>query len=111
MADPRVTLPLTYTLPSPLAPPLLGLLLLRSQYRREFINQPNASECPLIQNIEKIEQHRKDSLAVHLVSDLVNLCLEYVPDLFCHVSLDPLPVDLHDNNGRFGFSCAHLSTM
>jgi hypothetical protein len=63
----------------------------------------------VVAHIEKIESQRKALLdAQLLVSDLSALCLEYVPDLFCH---DASVLDLTDVSKfpRFSFAC--LSTL
>jgi hypothetical protein len=42
----------------------------------------------ILADIQKIESHRKLVLGSHLLSDLVDVCLSYIPDLFCHRLLE-----------------------
>jgi hypothetical protein len=108
LADQRVDISL---LPLPSFPQVLALFLLRRSYRialkpSDFEQQPGLR--PLVADIEKIESQRKSLLDAHLISDLSSLCLEYVPDLFCHLD-DPLSSLIDSAKGdifpRFSFGC------
>jgi hypothetical protein len=67
-----------------------SLFLLRKKRRdRSLLPDAIANDEKVqktIIHIDKIEAQRKGWLSAHLIPDLVDLCLEYVPDLFCHSS-------------------------
>jgi hypothetical protein len=67
-------------------PILTALMLLRRSFRQGFSRSPNLTPQfkSLITEIDSIESERRTFLDVHLIPDLVGICLEYVPDLFCH---------------------------
>jgi hypothetical protein len=84
LADQRVVISvssLLSTLPSSTRPEILSLFLLRRSFRSQLYVHPS-----VLADIEKIESQRKAFLDVYLLSELSSLCLDYVPDLFCHVS-------------------------
>jgi hypothetical protein len=58
---------------------------------------------PVVADIEKIELQHKALLNHHLVSDVSNLCLESVPDLFCHFDNAPSLVQSGNPFPRFSF--------
>jgi ankyrin repeat protein len=104
----------------PPSPELLALLFLRRLFRLEFLlllqKQPDLHQVDcrsFIADIEKLDSQRKAWLDAHLlVSDLSALCLEYVPDLFCH--LDTPVSSLIDPNydAKFPlFSFSNLSSL
>jgi hypothetical protein len=77
------------------SPKVVSLMLLRHEFRSQlkseskdmiiFIKYNIQIDCrSVITDIEAIESKRQDLLGAHLVPDLSRLCLEYVPDLFCH---------------------------
>jgi ankyrin repeat protein len=100
--------------------PELALCLLRRSFRLEISKQlsPQLRDfqsilLAFIAEIEKIDSQRKALLDNYLPSDLSLLCLDYVPDLFCHLTdisslLDPSK-DRSDQLLQFSF--AHLSTL
>jgi hypothetical protein len=98
-------------------PEILSLFLLRQAYRRKMFatkQQPNQDQLDILSvvaDIEKIEAQRKSLLDAYLLSDLSNLCLGYVPDLFCHFEGKTSSL-VEPNSNKFPrFSFAHLSTL
>jgi hypothetical protein len=101
-----------FGLPVPSSSDILALFLLRRLYRLQTeIQEPTLLEhCPVLADIQKIESQRKALLDYHLLSDLSHLCLEYVPDFFCHID-KPL-ISLVQPDSKFPrFSFGHLSTL
>jgi hypothetical protein len=89
---------------------LLEVKLLEQQHRDWF----DKFDCgSVIADIEKIEEQRKALLNDHLlVSDLASLCLEYVPDLFCHLNVQTSRMLVcKDEKYLPCFSFANLSTL
>jgi hypothetical protein len=108
LADQRVDIS---PLPLPSSPQVLVLFLLRRSYRlalkpTDFEQQPGLPS--FVADIEKIESQRKSLLDAHLISDLSSLCLEYVPDLVCHLDA-PISSLIDSSKGdifpRFSFGC------
>jgi hypothetical protein len=93
-------------------------VLRRSTRRKALANEDNVLTVRpalriALDDIENIEAQRKALLDVLLLSDLSNLCLDYVPDLFCHLetplssittSTDQTKPHMH-SVPRFSFSC------
>jgi hypothetical protein len=75
--------------------------------------QPNLLDCSsVVAEIEKIESQRKALFDTYLLSDLSVLCLDYVPDLFCHLDApisSLIQPNVNDNFPHFFFGC--LSTL
>jgi ankyrin repeat protein len=97
-------------------PHTFALLALRLTFRKNVTSQnlPLTSDhTTVIQHIDQIDKERKSWLDDYLVSDLSSLCLEYVPDLFCH--LDALISSLVERRHRDlkfpRFVVCHLSTL
>jgi hypothetical protein len=101
----------------PSSPEVLALFSLRRSYRLFLERKQRATDSfpalrSVVADLNQIESQRKALLDDHLVSDLSNLCLEYVPDLFCH--FDGKVSSLVDSNSdcklpRFSFG--NLSTL
>jgi hypothetical protein len=120
LADQRVSIS-GLACPPSYNPEVLALCLLRRSYRREVLEakpKPQALQVRsvpfIVADIEKIESQRKALLNAHLVSDLSDLCLAYVPDLFYH--LDGKISLLFETNRKAGtrfprFSFDSLSTL
>jgi hypothetical protein len=118
LLDQRVDISGGLSLPS--SPQMSALFSLRRSHRltrlpADFDRTPDLRS--VLSDIEKIEARRKALLDDYLLlSDLSHLCLEYVPDLFCHLDapLSSLVDSINDNNNpnpfpRFSFGC--LSTL
>jgi ankyrin repeat protein len=111
---------------------VLVLFLLRRSFRlglKPTDFDRNSHLRSVLADIEKVEAQRKALLDAHLISDLSSLCLEYVPDLFCHLdtplsSLFDNTYMANTNNSKNDedweknddariphFSFAHLSTL
>jgi hypothetical protein len=105
---------------------VLSLFVLRRSFRLDLQllegKNPNlfcTFGCrSVLADVEKIEAQRKAFLDGHLlVSDLSALCLEYVPDLFCHLDDEPELSSSIDpkSNAEFlfplHFSLSTLSTL
>jgi ankyrin repeat protein len=119
LADQRV-LPPSLSNYSSCSPVTIALLLLRQSPRHEirqlYIKNTNKFDCAsVLAEIEKIESQRKALLDAHLlVSDLSALCLEYVPDLFCHLSSSIytlIDTTRYNKNNFPRFSFADLSSL
>jgi hypothetical protein len=124
LSDRRVIPPLFSDLDycsSPPSPAMLSLLLLRRSFRLDFqllLQTPSELDypfdcCGIVADIEKIEAQRKASLDAHLlVSDLSALCLEYVPDLFCHLNAKIYSLVDSNSDSKFPqFSLSDLSSL
>jgi ankyrin repeat protein len=97
---------------------ILSLHLLRRSVRIDFQTQASTFTDELdytlfVADIEKIESQRKALLdAQLLVSDLSALCLEYVPDLFCHLDVENSSLIDPNSNSKFPrFSFSSLSSL
>jgi ankyrin repeat protein len=114
LADQRVDIS---GLPVPSFPEILALVSLRRSFRCSLLegkqqHQDQPDVLSVVADIEKIESRRKTLLDEYLLSDLSDLCLSYVPDLFCH--LDSKISSLVDPNSgskfpRFSFD--NLSSL
>jgi hypothetical protein len=115
LSDQRVT---ASTLPYQPPPAVVALFCLRRSFRLKVFDQTSSlislpSFQSVLADIDKIESQRKALFDVHLlVSDLSSLCLEYVPDLFCHLDVPLSSLIISSDNNPFPrFSFAHLSTL
>jgi hypothetical protein len=98
---------------------VLALFLLRQASRLEPITKASAlnnfpDSFSFLADIEQMESQRKALLDAHLLSDLSDLCLAFIPDLFCHFEGDILSlVEAGANNkNKFPrFTFAHLSSL
>jgi ankyrin repeat protein len=106
-------------LPDSYSPQVLALFSLRRSYRLELERKqqsPNSVSalCSVLADLKRVESQRKALLDDHLVSDLSNLCLEYVPDFFCHFDgkVSSLVDSNSDSDNKFPrFSFGNLSTL
>jgi hypothetical protein len=112
LADQRVDIS---RLPCPSSSQIAALFSLRRSFRLQLQRDLNSHSDlrSVLADVAKIEAQRKALLDDHLLSDLSNLCLDYVPDLFCHldapISSLVLITDNSDPFPRFSFGC--LSTL
>jgi hypothetical protein len=106
LADQRVDISEIY---QPSSPQVLAFFSLRRSYRLELELSTLGS---VVADLDQIESQRKALLDDHLLSDLSSLCLEYVPDFFCHFDgkVSSL-VDSNSDNKFPRFSFGHLSTL
>jgi hypothetical protein len=106
-------------LSAPSSPEVLALFCLRGSYRLELERKQQSPDSlsvlsSVVADLEKVEPQRKALLDDHLLSDLSSLCLEYVPDFFCHFDgkVSSLVDSNSDNTLKFPrFSFGHLSTL
>jgi hypothetical protein len=61
-----------------------ALLKLRRSVRISILKENKESKDQVVQEIEAVDTQRRDFLDLHLLPDLSKICLEYVPDFFCH---------------------------
>jgi hypothetical protein len=104
----------------PSSPLVLSLFFLRRSFRlqvpakRKTLKSYFPDFPSVLVEIEQIEAQRKAFVDAYLSFDLSlsKLCLDYVPDLFCHIdeSLSSLMVP-HSNSSFPHFSLTHLSTL
>jgi hypothetical protein len=99
------------------------LFSLRRSYRCRVkqVDCPHLSDyLSFVADIEKIDSQRKALLDEHLLSDLSNLCLDYVPDMFHHGYVDEWFYDKPRNDDNCknqspvfhsSFSFSNLSTL
>jgi hypothetical protein len=91
----------------------LALLSLRRSFRLEVVEKrQELSSClgwdsfAVVAEIEVIESQRKAWLDLHLLSDLSQMCLEYVPDFFCCLDVEVSSlIPTSSRFPRFSFSC------
>jgi hypothetical protein len=90
----------------PSNPYIASLMLLRRSCRNDAAVKGAKFVENVVVEIEKIESQRKALLDDHLVSDLSNLCLGYVPDLFLRPEIDVTSLPTMDSIfPRFTFGC------
>jgi ankyrin repeat protein len=106
LADQRVCIPISplFTWPFSLS---FALFVLRRSFRVAFRAASDTTDThqaifrSVAANVEALDSERKFLLDAHLLSDLSSLCLDYVPDLFCHLNksisslTDPDSDDIH----------------
>jgi hypothetical protein len=116
LADQRVVLSRTIDSSHP---EVTALFLLRRSYRLDLpeskwraLTSKQSDLYSIFADIDKIEKQRKSLLDGYLLSDLTNLCLDYVPDLLCHFD-GPISslVDSNSSSKYPRFSFGHLSTL
>jgi hypothetical protein len=81
-----------------------SLFSLRKQFRTDLSQHTRLGPRyqSFTKNIEEIEEKRRALLVHHLIPDLVDICLEYAPDLACHIA--PKDIRSHFNLGYRGYT-------